>query len=126
MIQIAILLVMSAQQERKAWVPVTLDGDARPKTIIQSFEASCGGKVVRVELRTMTNRSNLLTRVSIDKRDALQSVEIRAAQDFLKTVRFPSLSAVQCPAGGISFGIMGGPLSGGPNFYRVTVPFDRR
>jgi hypothetical protein len=93
---------------------------------VQSFEASCGDKVVRVELRTMPDRSNLLTRVSIDQRDALQSVEIKAAQDFLKTVRFPSLSAVQCPAGGISFGIMGAPLSEGPNLYRVTVPFERR
>jgi hypothetical protein len=126
MIQVILVMAVSISQSAVQFVPFRLGGDRRPDTIRQSFEAACGEDRVLVEIQTVANRSNRLTKVLINNEDMLGSPDVEKANAFLKTVRFPSLTAVTCPNGAVSFAIQGAALTGTTQVYRVTLPLHQR
>jgi hypothetical protein len=126
MVRTAFLVAASFVQDVTTYVPMKLGGDPRPETITQSFKATCGARSIIVELRTEIDQSVHIVRASVDGKDVLRLHEVKAAQLFLKTIHFPSLTTVLCPSRAISFVVTGSPNSGGATFYRVTIPLDQK
>jgi len=103
---------------------ITIGPDPRPTQLVSQFSAVCNNHAVLVQLQTDPKKDATLTQISIDGRDVTNNPLFAEVKQFVPTLEYPSVSAVYCPAGRISFVVSGRPKVGTDTLYRVSFPID--
>ncbi len=103
---------------------ITVGPDPRPTQLVSQFSAVCNNHQVYVQIQTDPNRNAMLTDVSIDGRSVLNNPLLTEVRNFIPSLEYPSVSAVYCPAGKVSFIVSGRPKVGEDSLFRVSIPLD--
>ncbi len=103
---------------------ITIGPDPRPTQLVSQFSAVCNNHTVFVQLQTDPMKNAVLSQINIDGRDVTNNPLFTEVRQFVPTLEYPSVSAVYCPPGRISFSVSGRPKVGDDSLYRVSFPID--